>query len=174
MIALDASTMIGSKERPWFHVLQLNVERDVASEYFPVEPVVADEPGLGNADYWFVEYECGLKVGFEFFHLSSGASVYADLPTPHHARRHLRHWNGQLADIPPEMWERDRNSMIEMFESTIPELREPNNYQVWRQGDDGNPMPVGSPTTKRDADCCVQELESHGHKQLYWCSLVSH
>lgn len=45
MQALDASGIISSRELPWFHVLQLNVDRASACEFFPVEPVVADEPG---------------------------------------------------------------------------------------------------------------------------------
>ncbi len=49
-------------------------------------------------------------------------------------------------------------------------LRELEAFQVWRQGDDGNQVKVGAPTTKRDADCWVAELESHHHKQIYWVS----
>lgn len=128
---------------------------------------------MGLADYWVVEFDCGLRLGFEFFHLSFGGSVFADLPAPQHARRHLRHWETHLADMPPEACERDRNTMITLFESEIPELRELNSFQVWRQGDDGNSIPVGYPTTRRDADCWVQELESQVHKQSYWCSPVS-
>ena len=41
-------------------------------------------------------------------------------------------------------------------------------FQVWGQGDDGNAMPVGFPTSERDAKCWVAELELHGHKQTYW------
>ncbi|MEM7316101.1 MAG: hypothetical protein AAF497_23450, partial [Planctomycetota bacterium] len=44
--------------------------------------------------------------------------------------------------------------------------------QVWRQGDDGNPMPVGHPTSERAARCWAAELESHGHKQIYWWETV--
>ena len=41
-------------------------------------------------------------------------------------------------------------------------------WSVWRQGDDGNEFLVESGLTKHAADERVVELESHGHKQLYW------
>ena len=41
-------------------------------------------------------------------------------------------------------------------------------WNVWRQGDDGNEFIVDRGLTKQAADERVAELESHGHKQLYW------
>ncbi|HVX64412.1 MAG TPA: hypothetical protein VHC19_27565 [Pirellulales bacterium] len=170
MIALDMTTILGNTRRPWFLVHLLKIRREAASEFFSVAPAVAEEPGLGMADYWAVQFECGLKIGFEFFHSSEGAYVYADLPCPQHVRRHLRHWHSNLQDIPREWQEPDRTAMIEQFSHQMPELLELEAYQVWRQGDDGNPIPVGVPTTKRDAECWLAELESHLHKQSYWVS----
>jgi hypothetical protein len=170
MIALDVTTILGNKTKPWFHVCQLNVLREDASSFFDVAPVVADEPGLGDADYWAVQFECGLELGFEFFHLSEGASVYADMPCPQHVRRHLRHWDGELVDVPPDMFAPDREAMIERFAGQNPALLELDAFQVWRQGDDGKQVKVGLPTTKRDAECWVAEFESHHHKQIYWVS----
>lgn len=89
MIPLDVTTIFGNKTRPWFHVCLLNVKREKASEFFPVPPVVSDEPGLGEADYWAVQFDCGLKIAFEFFHLSEGVSVYSDLRCVQHVRRHI-------------------------------------------------------------------------------------
>lgn len=40
--------------------------------------------------------------------------------------------------------------------------------RVWRQGDDGNQMRVGTLTSERAAKCRIAELESHKHKQTYW------
>jgi hypothetical protein len=168
MLPLDATKILRSKVRPWFLVCQLNVTRNKASEFFPVGPVVADEPGFGNADYWAVQFDCGLKLAFEFFHHCTGGLIYADLPCAQHVRRHLRHWDRNLIDVPREMQEPDRIAMIERFSQEMPELLELEAYQVWRQGDDGNPFTVGDPTTKRDAECCISSLESHFHKQIYW------
>lgn len=168
MVPLDVTTILGSKARPWFHVFQLNVTRIKAAAFFPVAAVVADEPGLGEADYWAVQFDCGLKIGFEFFHLTDNASVYAALPCAQHVRRHLRHWDRDLVEVPREMQEPDRTAMIERYSREMPELLELEDYQVWRQGDDGNPIRVGVPTTKRDAECWISNLESHFHKQIYW------
>jgi hypothetical protein len=115
-----------------------------------------------------VQFECGLKIGFEFFHSYEGAYVYAGSPCPQHVRRHLRNWHRNLGDVPRERQEQDRNAMIEDFSQRMPELLELEAYQVWRQGDDGNPISVGVPTTRRDAECWIAELESHFHKQIYW------
>lgn len=168
MIELDVTKIRGNRTRPWFLVCQLRIHRQDAASFFNVEPVAADEPGLGDADYWAVQYDCGLKLAFEFFHLSEGGSVYADLPCLQHVRRHLRHWDCELVEVPEEMFAADREAMIERFADHNPSLLELNAFQVWRQGDDGNPIKIGFPTTKRDADCWVAELESHHHRQIYW------
>jgi hypothetical protein len=170
MIALDLTTILGNTTRPWFLVHLLHVKREAASEFFSVAPVVAEEPGEGIADYWAVQFECGLKIGFEFFHSLEGAYVYADLPCAQHVRRHLRHWHRDLVDVSRDRQEPDRSAMIKEFSAQMPELLELEAYQVWRQGDDGNPIRVGAPTTKRDAECWLAELESHFHKQIYWVS----
>lgn len=170
MNIIDVTTIIGDKTKPWFNVCHLNLRREDAASYFGVDPVVADEPGLGDADYWAIQFDCGLKLVFEFFHASEGADVLADLPCAQHARRHLQHWDQHLVDYPPDMFAMDRESMIETFREQIPALNELDQYQVWRQGDDGNRVKVGVPTTKRDAECWVAEFESHKHKQIYWAS----
>ncbi|WP_145218957.1 hypothetical protein [Planctomycetes bacterium TBK1r] len=173
MTPLDVSTILGNKTRPWFHVCQLSIDRQAAADFFDVDAVVADEPGLGDGDYWAVKFDCGLKLAFEFFHWGKGGSVFADLPCSQHARRHLRHWDSELVDVPRDMQEPDRGAMIERFAGEMPELLELDAFQVWRQGDDGNQVKIGMPTTKRDADCWVAELESHHHKQIYWVSRAS-
>jgi hypothetical protein len=43
-------------------------------------------------------------------------------------------------------------------------------WEVWRQGDDGNPFLVQRDLTEHEADEWVATLESPGHKQLYWTS----
>ena len=51
-----------------------------------------------------------------------------------------------------------------MNQTELSEVR----WTVWRQGDDGNPFPVRTRLSEDAADRLVAELESHGHKQLYW------
>ena len=43
-------------------------------------------------------------------------------------------------------------------------------WTVWRQDDIGNRFPVDSFPSQEAAKRLAQELESHGHKQLYWVS----
>jgi hypothetical protein len=45
-----------------------------------------------------------------------------------------------------------------------------NHWTVWRQDDNGNRFPVESFPDLNAAEQLAQELESHGHKQLYWVS----
>lgn len=172
MIILDVRKtpgMFGDRSRPWFSLFTLNVERRKIHDYLDAEPVVANEPGLGNADYWAIQFDCGLKVLFEAFHDSPQVMVAADLPCPQHVERHLQHWRKALVDVSDQFLD-DHASMIRRFSSEMPELEELRSYQVWRQGDDGNQVRCGLSTTKRDAECWLAEFESHHHKQIYWVS----
>lgn len=164
MKILDVKPLLGSKERPWFNLFQLHVDRQSAAKWFAVEPHVAWVDGLGDADYWIIEFNCGLQVTFEFFHLGSGVFVYATEPVAQHVRRHLAHWRNELHEYPPEMFE--------LFATKMPELTELTKFQLWRQGDDGNQVKVGYLTSELDAKCWQAELESHKHKQIYWVSRV--
>lgn len=169
MQVLDVSKFLGSRERPMFSIAELRLKRTELRDLLGADPVVAEEPGWGLADYWATQYECGLKVFYEFYHDNSGSGiVYADMPCPQHVCRHLRLWEQQLHIFPDDMFALDRDSMITRFGKVMPELHQLNAYQVWRQGDDGNQVPVGYPTTQRDAQCWLSELEVSIHKQIYW------
>jgi hypothetical protein len=41
-------------------------------------------------------------------------------------------------------------------------------WEVWRQGDDGNPFLVKDGLSSKEADDMVSLFESRGHKQVYW------
>lgn len=43
-----------------------------------------------------------------------------------------------------------------------------NHWAVYRQDDNGNVFVVRRGLSKEDAQRLAAELESHGHKQLYW------
>ena len=121
---------------------------------------------IGNKSYpWFQIFDLNINRG-------EGGGVLATAPVPLHVERHLSHWKADLIESPSNLFEQDRTHMIERFRSEIPELQELSSFQVWRQGDDGNRMKVGFPTSKRDAECCVAKLELHKHKQNYWVSRI--
>ena len=45
-----------------------------------------------------------------------------------------------------------------------------NHWTVWRQDDNGNQFPIETFPDQQTAEQLALELESHGHKQLYWVS----
>ena len=159
-----------------FHIANLAYEISVVRDRLGVSPYQDFVDGLGDADYWAFEYPCGLRLLFEFIHpIGSGmngyANVFADLPEIGHGLRHIPfpqivHGCSTLKDNGAEI-----NALLDR-EPWATSLATLHHFQVWRQGDDGNQMPVDTPTSERDAKCRVQELESHGHKQIYWYSRV--
>lgn len=103
------------------------------------------------------ELSCGLKIRFEFS--PSKVDVYSNDANPQHLVRHIEKLSASVR--------------FELVEETGTSCEvESRNYQVWRQGDDGNAMRVGLPTSRLDADCWQAELESHKHKQIYWVASV--
>jgi hypothetical protein len=131
---------------PW--ICCWNVSRQVASERLGPPAVTDWVEGLGEADFWAFEFPCGLKVVCELVHLSHFARIDDE-----QFRSHLK----QIISLDPT-----RQSEIESLRS----------FQVWRQGDDGVPIEIGEPTSERDAKCWIHQLESGGHKQLYWSTRV--
>ncbi len=172
MKSLNVVQIFDFQQLPWFHLFQLDVDRQTAAQWFCTAPYVAWVNGLGDADFWAVEFDCGLKVRFEFLHHGYPASVLANEPVVQHVQRHLRHWQNQLREYPKETFERDRAYIHERFAAKMLELTELQAYQLWRQGDDGNQVGIGVPTSKRDATCWQAELESHKHKQIYWVTRI--
>lgn len=170
---LDAKQLLDNESGPWFHLFELQIDRRTAASWFSAAPTVAWVDGLGNADYWAVEFPCGLGVALEFIHWGTTGTVFATEPVCQHVERHLKHWQSHLCAYPPEAFERERAYCIERFTPEFPGLLELQSFQAWRQGDDGNYVLVGTPTSKRDADCWVAELESHQHKQIYGVDRVT-
>lgn len=176
MKALDFRYLTDTKRFPWFRVYHLQVDRAAAAEWFsrefrcPAHVEVVD--GLGDADYWALECDCTLKIGFEFVHLGKGGLVYASEPIGQHVARHLSHWKDALHEVPAETMKPEYAGTIERFAATIPALNELAAFQLWRQGDDGNQIEIGTPTSRLNAECLLAELESHKHKQTYWISRV--
>jgi hypothetical protein len=158
-----------------FHIARLNCDRGALQSQFGPPQFRDFVDGIGDAEYWAFLYPCGMKLLYEFTHglglapASNGfANVYGDLPEFEHARRHIPFsLDLSLSSGEANAAEIAAFRKIEPWATVISSL---NAFQVWRQGDDGNEMPVGLPTSQRDAQCWVNELESHGHKQMYWYS----
>lgn len=109
-----------------------------------------------------------LLLGFEFVHACDGGHVCATEPNVNHAVGHLVIWKQKIPVYSDDAFKLDREWALEHFSKTMPESQHQACCQAWRQGDDGNPMTIGYPTSERDAKCLIRELESRGHKQIYW------
>jgi hypothetical protein len=168
MKLVDPRTVFGCKDRRWFDLLQIHISREKFERWTGSEPVVEWVDGLGNADYWIIEYDCGLQLGFEFVHSCDVGHVCAREPNVNHAVRHLENWRHEISVYPEDAFKRDREWALEHFGNTMHNLGRQACCQAWRQGDDGNPLTIGYPTSKLDANCLVRQLESRGQKQIYW------
>ena len=124
--------------------------------------------GLGEADFWAFEFPCGLQVALEFVHHSSCGRVVADSPEPRHVARHLPISEHEYSLIEPAGLRSEIELLLSVYPNRRDEIDGLHAYQVWRQGDDGNPFKIGEPTSERDARCWVQHFESLAHKQVYW------
>lgn len=169
MKQLDAASILGDRSSPLFLVCGLDLHRASVQEWFGFAPHVAWEDGPGEADYWAVEFPCGLQMVAEYFHTSNSGVIVAIEPSPQHVTRHLKHWKDHLREISGELHDKETAYLIGRY-AAHPNVRDLKAFQLWRNGEDGNAFPVGEPTSRRDAECWQAELESHKHKQTYWVS----
>ncbi len=179
MKILDVKTNLGNKDRPWIELFQINFPRKEFNHWIKVDPVVDWVDGLGDADYWAIEFECGLQVGFEFLHgmpprILPPGTVLATEWNAHHARRHLAGWNAKLIEFPSDVFHREREWTFKRYPESLLDPANQPQWQLMRMGDDGNPMAIGQPTSKPDAECWKAEFESRGHKQTYWIDQLKH
>lgn len=163
---LDTAALIVDSTRPWFVVFYLQAPRPAVREWLHFPPHVSGENGLEDADYWAIEFPCGLQLLLESFPTGEGVCICANEFAHQHVARHLKHWAGQLRKGGHDL---EVAHTIGKF-ADHPDVRDMQAFQLWRQGDDGNAFPVGEPTSRRDAECWQAELESHKHKQIYWVS----
>lgn len=165
--------LIYEVRRPWFRVLHFEMTREQALELFKLEPLVLIDEGLGEFDCWVAECDCGLKISIEFFHMGkNNGTISATEPNPDHVERHMQEWKDYIVKYEPDWFQKETEETLRYHSRKFPEYDLKENYnlqnQVWRQGDDGNPVKIGSCTTKLDAECMLQSLESKVHKQTYW------
>jgi hypothetical protein len=173
MKTIDVTTILGKKDRPWFELFQLKVSRQEFRNWIKTDPVVDWVDGLGDADYFAIEFDCGLQVAFEFLHgippsILPPGTVLATEWNAHHVRRHLSIWNAQLVEFADDVFFREREWAFKHFPQLLLDPANQSRWQLMRMGDDGNPMAIGQPTSKPDAECWQAEFESRGHKQTYW------
>jgi len=128
--------------------------------------------GLGQADFWAFEFPCGLRIAFEFLHVAKSGRLIADSPEIDHILRHIPFSASEYVRIDDAALQSELKRLLEAFPEHRSEIESLHSFQVWRKGDDGNSFPIGDATSERDAKCRVQQLESLGHKQFYWYSLV--
>lgn len=155
------------------YLVEVNVTRKAAAVLLGPPQLVDEDSGLGEADWWAFQYDCGLQIVVEFLHANDGHGiVLADSPEISHVIRHLPFPASKCSPIDDATLKNELSLLLSAYPSRTAEIEELNAFQVWRQGDDGNPFKVGDPTSERDARCWVAHLESLGHKQSYWYSLA--
>ena len=152
------------------NLLELNVSREVAAERLG-PPILTDwVEGLGTADFWAFEYPCGLQVAFEFLHNAGSGRVIADSPEVDHILRHIPFSEPECVWLSGAAFQSALEFVLKRRPERQHEFDSLRSFQVWRQGEDGNPFPIGDPTSERDANCRVKQFEASAHKQLYWYS----
>ena len=162
----DASTI-------HFPIAGLGKNRDLAHELLGPPHFALEEDGMLMAiEHWAFQFPCGLRILYSFDPYQGGGGVFADMPEIDHVIRHLSlprdcQEPQTVEDLQPYI-----DAVMSRPDRRVQQLRNLRSHQAWRQGDDGNAIKVGQPTTKRDANCRASELESHGHKQIYWVSAV--
>lgn len=145
-----------------------NVSREAAADKLGPPMLIDWVEGLGNADFWAFEFPCGLQVAFEFVHDSEGGRVVADSPEIDHVLRHIPFSASECVKLGDDSLQSQCKQLLKRYPERQAEIDSLRSFQVWRQGDDGNPFRVGDPTSERDAKCLVKQFESLSHKQLYW------
>ena len=130
--------------------------------------------GLGMTDFWAFEYSCGLQVVIQFCHIGVEAGyVTADSPERSHVVRHLPFPSAMCKTFDGVEFQKQLDQIRALRPERSAELSALQSFQVWRQGDDGNPFKIGEPTSERDARCHVTHYEALGHKQLYWYEAIN-
>jgi hypothetical protein len=131
--------------------------------------------GLGNADIWAFEFECGLQVALECLqssYVKHGARVVADSPEIEHVHRHLSFLNEESCPISEEGLADELKLLVKCYPNRQQEIANLHAWQVWRIDDNGNVFKVGEPTSERAARCAVKQFEVRPHKQMYWCERI--
>jgi len=133
------------------------------------EPTGLPDPGdPGPIERWAFRYDCGLQLIYQLDIYDKQTLVIPDIPEIEHVARHLPFSTSRVTLMPDDELRDQVKLALSMYPDRETEFDALAVAQVWRQGDDGNEIPVGQCTSERSAKCHVAELESHGHKQTYW------
>ena len=138
------------------------------------QPLLTDwVDGLGDTDFWAYKFACGLQIVIQFRHIREGGGIVcADSPEINHVIRHLPFSTNECKSIGDAQLRKDIDLLLTASPERQAEIDALFSYQVWRQGDDGNPFKIGEPTSERDCKCIVNHYESLHHKQTYWYSHI--
>lgn len=118
---------------------------------------------------WVGCYSCGLRVAV----LPDGELplLLADAVELEHVMRHLTADRTFPPTPPLPLLPLTPTEQAQAHTSLMlapPPRRPEETHQLWRQGDDGNPFPISTRTSERDATCHARLLEAKGHKQTDW------
>ena len=156
---------------PTFVAGSSDTTREFLVEKFGEPTGLFDPSDPGPMERWAFQYPCGLKLVYLLDLIGHYTLVTADVPEVAHVARHLPFDSARVQLAPKSEMQKQIDTDLSFYPERQSEFDGLHVAQVWRQGDDGNEFPVGELTSERDAKCHVAELESHGHKQLYWYSL---
>jgi len=122
-----------------------------------------ESDGIGPYDLWAMRFACGLEVLLLAFHWDLQAGVALEPDQENHVvlESSTTDWAHIATHLPFEagavsVWMPDRRAS------------DPLDWTVLRQDDNGNVFEVKSCSSSCEAHGIVRELESHGHKQIYW------
>ena len=132
-------------------------------------PTGLPDPGdPGPTERWAFRYDCGLQLIYQLDVYHEQTLIIPDIPEIQHVALHLPFQRSRISLISDADLGEQIRLALKMYPQRKAEFDGLDVAQVWRQGDDGNQMPVDPPTSERAAKCRVAELESHKHKQIYW------
>lgn len=125
------------------------------------------EDGLGPCDYWAFEFPCGLGLVFPYPHYAACGAIMVEDPDVHHAMRHSPFAREHCQTLDGFLREEMQRVALR-FPDRAAKFLTLQAFQVWRVDDNDNVFAVGDPVSESDAKCWIAELESHGHKQMFY------
>ena len=172
MRPVTADTIDDAMKGPWFWMRHIVCARDELVHHLgPPHWTVPEDGLIYDYHHWVFAAECGFRIWYSFSAAGPPEGVVnTSLPEDDHFLRHDSWACTNTKRRDGIEFKTDIAKLIAYHSKTYPEVNDLASFQVWRMGDDGNEMPVGFPTSAIDARCHVLELESHKHKQIYWCT----
>ena len=134
-------------------------------------PTGLHDPGdPGPMERWAFRYKCGLQLIYQLDAYNKQTVIFPDVPEIQHVALHLPFQRSRVTLIPESDLTEQLQFALKMHPQRQAEFNGLTVAQVWRQGDDGNQMPVDPPTSERAAKCRIEKFQTgqYKHKQSYW------